>query len=488
MSELPPHEAQAEEMIIASAIENPKWLPVVCRIPGKHFYLPGVRTIHSELVRMANLGEAVDMVTLQGRLKDDGLLEKCGGIAYLMQLVSRLTSSENVPVWMEMVDQKYQLRKILNVCAEVSERIQANNASLDDLKFSVQSDLAEVFGGATGAMPEMVDGSDFMLSNQPLPAELIAGILHQGSKLALGGSSKSFKTWTLLDLGLSVASGFKWLGCQTVKGPVLYVNFEIQPHMWQRRLQVVAQTKGIEIVPGLIQLWNLRGWAADYRQLMPKVIQRAKSDKFALIILDPIYKLYGGTDENAAGDVAALLNSMENLAVETGAAVAFGTHFAKGNASTKEAIDRISGSGVFARDPDSLLIFTRHEEDEAFTVEPILRNFAPVDPFVVRWNYPIFERDDTLDPQNLKKQVGRKKEHDPLELVAAIADRTPENPISVPDWSALLGMARTTLSGYLNTLREKGWIKTVGEGSHARQSITLEGRAALTKRWSKIAV
>lgn len=37
------------------------------------------------------------------------------------------------------------------------------------------------------------------------------------------------------------------------------------------------------------------------------------------------------------------------LTVETGAGVAFGSHFSKGNQIQKESIDRISGSGVFAR-------------------------------------------------------------------------------------------------------------------------------------------
>jgi len=72
-----------------------------------------------------------------------------------------------------------------------------------------------------------------------------------------------------------------------------------------------------------------------------------------------------------------------NLAVTTGAAVALAGHFSKGNASAKESIDRISGSGVLARDPDSLITFTRHEEQDAFTVEMTLRNLAPVEPFVV---------------------------------------------------------------------------------------------------------
>ena len=33
----------------------------------------------------------------------------------------------------------------------------------------------------------------------PTPPELIEGILHRGSKMALGGASTSFGTWTFLE-------------------------------------------------------------------------------------------------------------------------------------------------------------------------------------------------------------------------------------------------------------------------------------------------
>ena len=269
-------------------------------------------------------------------------------------------------------------------------------------------------------LPDLIDAADFLAETIEPPAELIEGILHRGSKLAFGGSSKSCKTWTLLDLAISVAGGTAWLGRSTAQGKVLFLNFEIQPHAWQRRIAAVASAKGVEIKPGMIQLWNLRGHAADFRQIIPRIIQRCRAENFALIVLDPIYKLYGGTDENAAGDVAALLNSLERLAVETGAAIAFGAHFAKGNASAKEAIDRISGSGVFARDPDSLLIFTKHETDDAFTVEPILRNFAPVAPFAVRWQFPLMQLADDLDPAKLKQAGGRPAKHRPQDLLALL--------------------------------------------------------------------
>lgn len=273
-----------------------------------------------------------------------------------------------------------------------------------------------------GTIPEIVDAATFIAEQIEPPAELVTGILHKGSKLAFGGSSKSFKTWNLLDLALSIATGNDWLGFPTAQGRVLFVNFEIQPHAWQRRIAAVTKAKGITLQPGRINLLNLRGHAADFRVLIPKIIALAKSQNFALVVLDPIYKLYGGTDENAAGDVAELLNQIERLATETGAAVAFGAHFAKGNASSKEAIDRISGSGVFARDPDSLLIFTKHEADDAFTVEPILRNFAPVPPFAVRWQFPVMTRADDLDPAKLKKVVGRTKTYTADKLLSVLGN------------------------------------------------------------------
>ena len=125
-----------------------------------------------------------------------------------------------------------------------------------------------------------------------------------------------------------------------------------------------------------------------------------------LIIIDPIYKLLGLRDENKAGDIASLLNEIEALAVETGAAVAFGAHYSKGNQAGKEVIDRIGGSGVFARDPDSILNFTKHEENDCFTVDATLRNHPPIKPFVVRWEYPLMCADATLNPSELK-QPGR---------------------------------------------------------------------------------
>ena len=56
----------------------------------------------------------------------------------------------------------------------------------------------------------------------------------------------------------------------------------------------------------------------------------------------------------------------------------------------------------FHHDPDSLLNFTRHQEEDCYSVEATLRNFPPMTPFAVRWQFPLFVRNASLDPGELK--------------------------------------------------------------------------------------
>ena len=254
---------------------------------------------------------------------------------------------------------------------------------------------------APDGLPKIVAGSEFMAMPCPEPPQLIGGVLHQGSKMIIGGASKARKSWSLIDMMLSVSSGMPWWGFQTQKGRTLYLNFELPNFAFQHRLAAIAAAKGITDFSGF-DLWNLRGYATDFSVLIPKILARIKDGRYALIILDPIYKGLGKRDENKAGDIASLCNEIEQLAVQSGAAVVFGAHYSKGNQAGKDAIDRIGGSGVFARDPDVILTMTPHEDKDAYVVDLTLRALPQVEPFVVRWQGVQFHRDHTADPERLR--------------------------------------------------------------------------------------
>ena len=297
---------------------------------------------------------------------------------------------------------------------------------------------------AESRFPPIVAWDHFWADEIPEPPVLIDDVLHQGNKLAIGGGSKGFKTWTLIDLAFSVATGSPWLGWDTTGGKVLYLNLELQGFSFRKRCDAVRQAKGITSAVPNLHLWNLRGYAADIAGLVPVFLDAMKDQKFALVIVDPIYKVLGRRNESAPGDVADMLNHLEKLAVQSGAAVAFGAHFSKGNQAGKDAMDRISGAGTFARDPDAILTMTKHEEDDCFTVEATLRDFPPVSSFVVGWDFPLMRRRQELNPEKLKKaKTGREREFDPADMVDLLRDQA----MTTTEWqkacSTELGMSRS---------------------------------------------
>lgn len=268
--------------------------------------------------------------------------------------------------------------------------------------------------------PVFVSASTLLEDDKPDPPELIHGLLHQGTKMSLAGGSKSYKTWCMLDLACSVASGTAFWGRPVVRGGVVYVNLEIQESFMRHRMEAILKAKCIE-APELLHFWNVRGFECNYVQLIPELIQRMKNGNYVLAILDPIYKILGGSDDNSAGVLTLVLNEMDRICVETGAAVVFGAHFSKGNQAGKEVLDRVSGSGVYARDPDSILTITSHIEENAFVVEPILRNFPPVAPFTLQWCHPLMQPSE-LDPTKLRQRSSRllKKKPSLMEFVSIV--------------------------------------------------------------------
>ena len=313
-------------------------------------------------------------------------------------------------------------------------------------------------------LPPIEDAFNFVATELPEPAQIVKGLIHQGTKVMVGGGSKSFKTWIQLDLALSVAYGIPWMGFETDPGRVLFTNLEIQKEFFQRRILKICEARGIQQVTDRLDVWNLRGFNASYHIIIPQIIHRIKETGYRLIDLDPIYKLYGRTDENSASEVASLMNELERITVQTQAGLVFGAHYSKGNQASKEAIDRVSGSGVFTRDPDSIINFTVHEDPGSFVVEAILRNLPPIEPFVVTWNYPLMERNNDLDPSKLKQLGGRPKEH----TIGGLLELIPEAGVTHKELSQIsskAGMSRATSYRLIKQAKEDGsiWYSEIKE-------------------------
>lgn len=184
--------------------------------------------------------------------------------------------------------------------------------------------------------------------------------------------------------------------------------------------------------------WNLRGNREPLDVLIAHLQLSGLTEAFDLIILDPYYKISAGFDENAADQVAHVMNLVEDFSQATGAAFMFSHHFSKGNKAEVDSIDRASGSGVFARDPDAIITMTKHDEDDCLTLEATLRNCPPLDPKVLEFSkesFPCFEVRDDLDPNELKALGNRSNEQDDSKaIMLAILPTEAGKEIRYGDW------------------------------------------------------
>lgn len=240
---------------------------------------------------------------------------------------------------------------------------------------------------------DIVAASTFCAEDEPDPPQLIDGILFRGAKMIIAGPSKSRKTWNLTDLAISVSLGRPWCGFATRASTVLYVNLEIARFSYRKRIRFVCDGRGFTPADlARFHVWNRRGKDNEIAQLSARLRRQAARVGADLIIIDPIYKTYGDREENSNTEMAQVLNELEKLAQDTSAAVLIAAHFPKGNLTGRDAIDRVAGASVFGRDPDALLIMTPHEQPDAFTVSPILRDLPPQPEFVIQWTAQHFER------------------------------------------------------------------------------------------------
>ena len=188
-----------------------------------------------------------------------------------------------------------------------------------------------------------------------LAPPLIENVLRQGHKMLIAGPSKAGKSFALIELCIAIAEGRKWFGWNCSPGRVLYVNLELDRASCLHRFKDVYEALGWSAKNlSNIDIWNLRGKSIPMDKLAPKLIRRAAKKNYMAIIIDPIYKVITG-DENSADQMANFCNQFDKVCNELGCAVIYCHHHSKGSQGGKRSMDRASGSGVFARDPDAML-------------------------------------------------------------------------------------------------------------------------------------
>lgn len=261
---------------------------------------------------------------------------------------------------------------------------------------------------------------------------LIHGFLRIGETMNIIAPPKTGKSWLVTDLALAVATGAQWFGFPCERGKVLIIDNELHPETSANRIPKVIEARQVKLerVRDWIFVGNQRGRLGNIEDLANH-IEDLKPYGFKLIIIDAFYRaMPKGTDENDNGTVAGIYNLIDKYAAALNCAFVLIHHTSKGNQSLKSVTDVGAGAESQSRAADTHVVLRRHKEQGVVVMESVVRSFPSVDPICLRWSWPVWDRDDSLDPSELdgKKEDSRTEDPEPGQIAERLVELVKEPP------------------------------------------------------------
>ena len=234
-----------------------------------------------------------------------------------------------------------------------------------------------------------VNAREYLMNEPPDPDQILVETSDTGDKTAIIGASKARKSFFTLQLALCLASGQDFLIWKN-KRPrrVLLVQFELKESHYHKRVKNLSDALDIseDILDDNLKIINARGCGIIGASGIAELQVIANEVGAEVIILDPIYKLMEGS-ENSPESFKPILDAFDRLAEDTGAAIFYVHHDAKGAAGDRDIRDRGAGSNVLGRDYDACITLTPHRtEEEVIVVETLLRNYRSRPDFCIEWS------------------------------------------------------------------------------------------------------
>jgi hypothetical protein len=322
-------------------------------------------------------------------------------------------------------------------------------------------------------LPEVRRFRDMAQPSGPRPY-IVDGVLFTGFAGALYGDGGSAKSLLMMHLGQCVARGDRWLGFDTIKTDVLYLDFELDEEEQSRRAYQVAAGVGYEELPEGCFYLSAAGYPT--RAIFDHALSVCKERGIGLVIVDSLgYALEG--DAEASKDVLRFFREVESSFRREGISLLIVDHQSKnGNYQEKTMFGSVyktnSIRSVFQVEPgehgdDYINLTLRHKKI----------NFGPkLEPFGVQVTFDtdkVAVEERELDSTEL---VGESTLNAKDRVLITLADG-PMYPAGIADAT---GLELGTVKNSLTALRKAGKVENTGNTDrHGSNEVRLASSASL---------
>lgn len=142
---IPPHNIEAEQSVIGAIIMDHEALTVATEtVQPKDFYRPDHQEIYGAIMELYTSNSPVDLITIQNKLSEKGVLEQVGGISYLAELATIVPTSAHIKEYARIVQEKSMLRKLIKASQEISAKGYEGEETIHDIMGFAEKQIFDI--------------------------------------------------------------------------------------------------------------------------------------------------------------------------------------------------------------------------------------------------------------------------------------------------------------------------------------------------------
>ncbi len=140
-----PHNIEAEQSVIGSMLMDKEAIMVSSEIiSGEDFYQKQFGILFDNMVELFNEGKAVDLVTLQNRLKENGVPEEVSNMGFVRELLTNIPTSANVKYYADIVYEKSVLRKLIRANEQIANECYVGADKLENILEDTEKKIFDI--------------------------------------------------------------------------------------------------------------------------------------------------------------------------------------------------------------------------------------------------------------------------------------------------------------------------------------------------------
>ncbi len=309
-------------------------------------------------------GAPIDLVTVSGRLRELGLLDKAGGPVFLAGLSEETGFAANAGYYAHRVLKEAWRRDYKRVILEINGAEQMPGITDDDLITFLSSKLVELedsYPDSFAQQNPLISLDELLDMKFPENGDIISGgIWPAATGVIIGGESGDGKSLLINQLSICLAMGWDFLGLKVPavrRVAIFQAENTLKSERYRFRRMIMGM--GISQMPPHIALYPMQERLdLDSPKDRKKIVEAINDHGAEVFFLDPLISFHN-VPENDNTQMRRVLDSITEISRKTGAGCGLTHHFSKPGPNDNGGVEhRFRGARAIKDWADTMVALT----------------------------------------------------------------------------------------------------------------------------------